>query len=697
MGRIWVRELTGGLDTRRMAATTSGGVLIKGEDGHINSGGEFEKRPAFVSSFTLPEGTVGLARDITGLLVFGHTAAPVGVPAGVSYQRLEHPTTSALALDRVLSYDLYGSKVYAVGQFEDGSIHHYYDGVNVTDWFDGRARASFDVTAGAVTAATSATGSFEVTGGTSGGGNQITSVKIDGVDILTGPIAHTGNNSTTASAIASAINSLASTPDYSAAAVGQTVNVTAVATGTAANGKTIVIVDGGDATTGNIVNMAGGAAASTSTVSNITVNGVAIINAPVLWTTSNEATAAAIASAINSFTSSPDYDATAVGDQVNIIAEDAGTAPNGFSVVVSVADGLVVDPAAGLVMAGGADSDAFVPGGFVRTIGSKVYSVSDGAFHFSGIRQPTKWTTDATGAGFIDMSQETSDAEDLTAVANYQGFVAVFAPRVVLIWYVDPDPDLNSKRQILKNTGTRYPKSVTEFGDSDLFYLSDSGQRSLKARDSSNAAATTDIGSPIDALVRAKLRTMTDEQRENIVGLINPDDGRFWLCMADTVYVFSFYPQPQVSAWTTYKVGTTTGSTFTGFDIEDAVIQGDKVYVRSGDTIYSFGGLEDEPTYDATVAKAHLPFLSAEKPTEFKGWNGFDCAVEGTWSVYVAQVVKDSSVRELAAVATGVTFDEHAYSLTGMSTHVSLQFESQGAGAATVSSALLHYIGGEDK
>src|SRR5690606_34823207 len=107
-----------------------------------------------------------------------------------------------------------------------------------------------------------------------GGGNQITSVKIDGVDILTGPIAHTGNNDTTASAIAAAINSLASSPDYTATASGQTVTITASATGTAANGKTIVIVVGGDAAVGNIVTMGGGALAFTSSVQNITVNGV---------------------------------------------------------------------------------------------------------------------------------------------------------------------------------------------------------------------------------------------------------------------------------------------------------------------------------------------------------------------------------------------------------------------------------------
>ena len=109
MGTIWVREFTGGLDTRRMPATTSGGVLIKAVDGHINRGGEFEKRAAFVHKYRLPANvTKGLAAGKSGLFVFGD-AAPPTMPSGVTYQRLQHPDGST-ALSRVLSYDLYAGK-----------------------------------------------------------------------------------------------------------------------------------------------------------------------------------------------------------------------------------------------------------------------------------------------------------------------------------------------------------------------------------------------------------------------------------------------------------------------------------------------------------------------------------------------------------------------------------------------------------
>lgn len=328
MGRVWVKELTGGLDTRRMPETTPGGVLIKGQDGHITSGGEFEKRAAFVTGYVLPgAGTFGLAKTRTGVTVFG-IAASAAVPSGVSYQQLAHPD-GVTDIDRILSYDLYGGKLYVVVQFEDGSIYHYYDGARVTDWFDGRARASFTVVSGT---------------------------------------------------------------------------------------------------------------AASSALTTLFVNGVSIMSGSVTWTTSNENTADLIAAAINGATSTPDYEATA-GNQVNIIAVTACAGPNGFAVSFVTANSLVLDPPTGLVMAGGVTSTTtFTPGTFVRTIGSKVYSVSGPLFHFSGIRAPTAWTTDATGAGFTDMSQEASDAEELIAVANYQGFVAIFAPGVVIIQYVNPDP-----------------------------------------------------------------------------------------------------------------------------------------------------------------------------------------------------------------------------------------------------------------
>lgn len=578
MGKIWVKELTGGLDVRRSPETTPGGLLIKGQDGHINSGGEFEKRAAFVDVYELPTGTIGLAADTASLLVFGDGEAPT-MPTGVGYQRLQKGSKTLTA---VPSWDLYGDDIYAVGEYDDGTIVHFNDGTEVTDWYDGRARASFRVTAG------------------SGGGSG----QLDA----------------------------------------------------------------------------------------LTVNGVSIITSAVAFNTDLATTASDIAAEINGTTSSPNYTATAVDDKVNIIAADAGAAANGRAIYFGLGGDLEVTPEFALALAGGADSSAYTPGRFVQTGGSRqMMALSGSVWHLSGIGQPTKWTTDVTGAAFFDQAQEASGAKDMQALANYQGFIAALAKKAIIIWFVDPDPDLISKRQVLTNTGTVAPKSVTEFGDADVFYLALSGLRSIRARDSSNNAVTSDLGSPVDSLIKAKLAAMTDSEREGVIGLINPVDDRFWLCFPDgQIFVFSYYPSAKVSAWTTYE---------TGFDIDEAVVFDNRVYLRSGNTIYAYGGLDTGAglTYDETVAKAWLPYFDADEPTQTKQWQGMDAAVEGTWALYAAEDPTNLDTREKIATVYETTYGKERIPFNHACTHVSPQFESQGSGPAKVSAWVGHYEGGEDK
>jgi len=581
MGQIWVRELVGGLDVRRLPETTPGGVLLVGTDGHITRGGEFESRAAFVESYVLPEGTVGLAYMRTGLVAFGSEPEPSGMPVGFIYQRLQHPDGATTLID-VPSFDLYSGKIYAVGVFADGSTHHFYDGARVEDWFDGSARAT-----------------FRVTGGESSTPSTITSIKINGVEVL-----------------------------------GATVN----------------------------------------------------------WATSNTATAEAIAAQINSNLSAPEYSAISVDENVVILAVAQGEAINGAPVLLTVADGFATVPAGdttmtgSIVMAGGAEAeDTFDPGTFVKTFGSKVYSVSGPNMHFSGIQQPTKWTTDAVGAGFIDMSSYASGSENLVALAKYQSNIAVFAEGIIQIWYTDPDPTLNRTVQDLNNTGTSSPQSVTQFGDGDIFYLDESGIRSLRARDSSNAASTNDIGVAIDPLVTAKLQSLSDTERSRVIGLIEPGDGRFWLIMKDVIYVLSYFSgggSKGVSAWTTYSPG---------FDVTNAVIFNKRVVLRSGNSVYVYGGLGSMLTYDATSAVAQLPYLDGDQPTQQKKLKGIDAAARGLWTVYLAMSPENAGARDKIGKITGSTFRDGRIRANGSFTHVSPIFESEGVGPHTLGSIVIHF------
>lgn len=573
MGTIWIKEFTGGLDTRRMQETTAGGVLTVANDGHVSRGGEFEKRAAFVTAYTLPAGTVSIAANPTSIVVFGHLANP-GVPVGVTYQRLIHPTVSSTALDRVLSWSLNAGKIYASAQFVDGVIAHYYDGANVTDWSDGRARASFRVISG------------------------------------------TG----------------------------------------------------------------------TSTVTSITINGVEVLGATVTWTTNNSNTAALIASQINTFVSSPEYTAASSGDTVTILKSLTGKAPNGFPIVMTVTNNMTFSPATGLVLANGQDlSGTFQPGPFVQVYGSRELSVSGSTLYGSGIAQPTAWNTNTVGAFFIDMSAQAAGADQLMGVSEYQNLVAVFGKNVVMTWFIDSDPANNRKSQTLKNTGTVSGRSITQFGDQDLFYLNEGGLRSLKARDSSNAAATSDIGVPVDTIITAKLKTLNDTDRSKIMGLIEPTDGRFWLIMRDIIYVFSFFPGSKVSAWSTYSPG---------FAISDACTLDRIVYVRSGDTIYSYGGLDTtQLQYDDVVAEAWGPFLDAGAPTIKKRPTGLDVACIGLWDISIATDPTNADGEMLVASPNATTYALHGIATVGETTHIQPRVRSRGTGYRRLASMVIHYEG----
>jgi hypothetical protein len=315
--------------------------------------------------------------------------------------------------------------------------------------------------------------------------------------------------------------------------------------------------------------------------------------------------------------------------------------------------------------------------------------VSGTTWHVSGADQPTQWTTDA-GAYFFDQAKEASKMTDLQAIADYQGFVALFAKNNGLIWFVDPDPDLVAKRQVLAGTGTVSPRGVTAYGDADVFYPARSGIRSMRARDSSNNATTSDIGSPIDSLVRAKLATMTDTEKAGVIGLINPVDDRLWMIFPDgEIFVFSYFPNAKVSAWTTYE---------TGFDVTHAVVFGERVYLRSGDTIYVYGGLDEaaEITYDDSIAKAHLPFFDGGAPTANKQWTGVDASLTGTWSVYGAMQPTDTTIRELLMTLSETTYNRPRHPIMVDSTHLGLQFETSGVGPHVLSAVIAHNDVAED-
>ena len=686
MGSLWTREFTGGLDTRRLPETTSGGVLLQATNGHINRGGEFEKRAAFVKYGTLPAGTFGLAATASAIYVFGSGVDP-GVESlpGFVYQRLVsgngYPATA------VLGADSFSGNLFVAAQASDGSVFNYYGGALVTDFVDGHATATSAIASGDNTAATAASAYFTITGGTTGNFNYLA---INGLQITSGnPISITaaGPGSATnnmATSIAADINAQTTNPGYTAAVTADsTVTITAKNPGAATNGYALTAGFSGNITYSGSAAMSGGADAARATYG-VQFGGISLTGGVLPFTVNNDVTCQNLAAAINARTSSTGFRATAPGgSQLQVICAGAGADLNGQSIYFNGYNGGTWT-SSNVVLAGGRDQGT-QPGSYVLTLGSKVYVASGPDLLFSGVDTPYSFGLETTGAGFIDMSAQASGSEQIYALARYQKYMAIFSARQTQIWYMDPDPTANQQLQILYNTGTYAPHSVVAFGDNDVFYLDESGVRSLRSRDASLSATTDDVGVPIDTLIIAKLRTLTLDQRKLVRAVVEPTEGRVWISIIDTIYVFSYFAGAKVSAWSTYVPG---------INIDEMVAHDSRVYVRSGDNIFVYGGTGTDLVYDATVATAQIPYQDAGKPTITKTWDSLDVAVRGTWDVLVATDPNNPVQQEAVMTATQTTYNAPDSTMAQRSTHCSVIARTRGTGPATLSAIVLGFEDG---
>ena len=700
MPYILVEDFKGGIDTRRTVVTSVPGSCVTLTNAHITRGGEIEKRRAFKEWATLPDNTHGLAAGGGRVYVFGSDDITLAstLPPGLSYVRFQHSDTSTAMTD-ILGLDFFNGNVYASAQFADGKIYHYWDKYvdggttpnnRISDWYESRARTSFTITAGTATGV-AATVTLTVTGGTSTPGNNLKNLRINNVDILTGPIAHTGSNDTTGAAIAAAIHpGLTSVPNYTAVNSSGVVTITSATAGTSQNGLEITSKDvEGDFTVSSGSTLTGGV---DNAITNITVDGVSIIDDPILWEGSHSATATKIRDEINKTHTDPEWEATSVesSSKVNIISyrdwetEAERGLYNNKAVVVTKTGDLNFTPSpqpANTVAAVFNANTLYLPGGFVRTFDDKMHSLSDSRWHQSCITDPSDWNGSAgTLQVTIDLANHSRGSEELMAIAPYFQNLAIFGLDAIQVWFNDPDIGKITRVQVLNNTGTVASKSVVEIGDSDVFYLSRSGIRSLKSRDSSNAAFVGDIGNPIDDLVVADIAVNVDTTKR-ACGIVDPRDGRYLLAIGEKVYVFSYFPSSKVSAWSIYEPG---------FTITDWAFDGTELLCRAGNKIYSLGG-EGNDEYDTSVVTVQLPFLDAAKPATSKMWSGLDAVCSSNWVISTGTDATDISVYEPAATINKSTYGLGRVGLSSTSSHIALRMTNSSSGGATLGNIAVHY------
>lgn len=673
-----------GMDRRRPQTSGVPGTLWILKNAVISRGGDIERAKKFDPVYDLPAGTFGCFSVRGQLFVYGSATTPGGMPTGVRYQQLAAPSTPNMT--RVLDAKGFDGKIYAIAEYDDGNLYHFYDGSRVTDWdtlADGassfetvatrladliNAQTAYkaqafgpvvEITAevpgtgftiststtdndGATTptavavnlqpnvaevAEVRATGTITITGGTESlGVNRITSATVDGVELLANPVDWIDSNSATANALAVEINNT-TTSGYTADALGAVVTLTASpGTGATPNGDVVDVTEAGNVTT-STANISGGVTAvePVAQVDKVTIAG-------------------------GSFGPTDLWEITLDGDDYRSTGRASAT---GTSIYINQ---------------------------------SRVYSTAGSLERFCKINDATDWTdaTASSGAGFINIGNQTEGAELLVGTAKYSNLSAIFARNTIVTYSLVADATETQIVQSIDNTGTIAPRSIIPYGGNDVYFLDETGVRSLRTREAVNEAYASDVGSAIDPFVQQIFAEVGAAVAAKACAVIESTDGRYMLALGQYILILSYFPSSKITAWSYLDFGES---------ISDLVRVNRQTFLRSGDTIYQYGGITGDVypgdnEFDIEIA---TPFISSKDPAGQKVLEGFDFAAENVWRVQILPNPNDPAHFIDAGYLGGTTYSQQHIKVPGKTSHFALRMTCSKGGYASLSSTAVHH------
>jgi hypothetical protein len=363
-----------------------------------------------------------------------------------------------------------------------------------------------------------------------------------------------------------------------------------------------------------------------------------------------------------------------------------------FFVCVKTSDGATYCYYDGfLVTEGAGGAGGYSHGTYARTWKSKMYRIDGKYLRFSGINNPAQndpASVTEPGAGFINMALNDPDGEVGLGMEVFYQSMAVMAELQTQIWTLDPDPTKDVLAQMLR-MGLEAPHSVTQFGTGDVLFLSSSGVRSLKAQSSTFtiAASVGDVGSAIDLLLLPQIRSGSDDVHK-AEAVVQPIQGRYWLAIGDTIYILSYFPAGDITAWSTMKPG---------FIVRNFAVANNTVYCLDMEgNITLYGGVSQNE-YDNCKVTIRTPHMSADNPTENKRIKSVDVMCQGQWTIHIGMLPNNVEAFETCATIQDNTYGLKSIPFAGYGTHFGVHLEHQAPGPALLASLHFNLLEGATK
>lgn len=326
----------------------------------------------------------------------------------------------------------------------------------------------------------------------------------------------------------------------------------------------------------------------------------------------------------------------------------------------------------------------------------------NGGFALSAIDDPTGWEEQNVGSAVIPFTTQYGNGDSAYGFASIGNRFAVFGEKTTQIWTIDADPSKWVLSQVLDNTGTKHGDGVQAIGEVDVFYPDRTGIRSLRSKELSGDAFVSDVGTPIDSIVRAKIK-LAESNGYPICSAIDPITKNYWVFIYDTIYVLTQSPISKITAWATFEptylplitilTGTSTISgltagvryhwqkganatsltngtevllkegtftaqgtsvTITGATSDSFLWQSDntfrpkKMFVVNG-IVYLIGSNNRLYSYDPSVADwsptyVETPWIDMGSPSKRKQFQAIEIAAVGSWKIKIATNPQSSNL-----------------------------------------------------
>lgn len=286
--------------------------------------------------------------------------------------------------------------------------------------------------------------------------------------------------------------------------------------------------------------------------------------------------------------------------------------------------------------------------------GSKIYAKDGDIVRFSEVNNPRAWNS-TNNAGFISTGNYTDTATEVTAIKQYRNALIVMHNNRSLEWAVDPDPLLTTHRSTIFEGSNEHKSLANVTGD--LYFLSESGFRSIAVQNNVESLADMDVGSPIDKLI-------VPLNKDGAISLYNHKDGQYWCAIGNKVWIYSFSKTAKLSAWSYYEYA---------FTIDDMMMHNNEVVFRSGNEIYITNAsvyTDDGVNYEVVAEFSELDFKSN---TALKQIHSFDISQVGVCTAEFKVGIENKTTTHQVEVV-GDFRDKGMVALPLVATHIQPRF-----------------------